>query len=286
MINFKHVLFLFFAIMFIFSGISFAQEEASGDKSKAEGKAGLEIPISFTYSSLYWWRGEVINDGAGLLWPGVGASFGDTGIELSLAAGVSQYCITKEDHDSIDSAKAYTEIDYGIAYSKEIQKLSIGAGITYIQYPLFDKADPEAIDSSFLEGNISLGVDTVLSPVVELFYDYYIKDRKGTDGKDVPTAEDYYAKFSVSHDIISTEDGFTLSAGAWIGYYNNPYYEASGWSDTGLSLGFSKDYNNLNVTSTFYYGRTLGKDFQEANKDAGAEIKDHFWCDFGLTYTL
>lgn len=287
MIKFKHVLFLFFTVLFIFCGISSVQAQNSAAETKAESEesAFLQIPLYFSYSSVYWWRGFVLNNEAGIFWPGLGLAIGDTGVEIRAIAGISEHWVTKED-DFSDTAKSCTEYDYGISYSKEFDSLSIGASLLYIQYPFFDEVDPEAIDPSFLEASVSLGVDTILSPSIEFYYDYFSEDRIGSDAKKVPTTEDYYAKLSVSHDIISTEDGFTFSARAWIGYYNDPYFEASGWSDAVISLGFAKDYNNLSAVSNLYYGRTIGKDFQNANEAAGVTVKNHFWCDFGLTYTL
>jgi hypothetical protein len=241
--------------------------------------------VSFSYSGTYWWRGYVLNDEAGTFWPGVGAVIGDTGLEINLAAGLSENWFTRE-AEIKDAAKSYTEIDYVISYSREIDKLSLGLSLMYYQYPFYDEADPEATDISYFEAGASCGYDTILSPSLELYYSYYPEDSVGSDGKNVPTAEDYYAKLSISHDIISTEDGFALSAGAWIGYYNNAYAEASGLSDAVISLGLSKDYDNLSAFSTLYYGRTIGKDFKDSNKESGVTVKDHFWCDFGLTYTL
>jgi hypothetical protein len=94
--------------------------------------------------------------------------------------------------------------------------------------------------------------------------------------------EDYYIKISVSQDIISTKDRFTFSITFWAGYYNTPYWEMKGWSDAVAKLGISKEHNNISFNSGFYYGRTLSKEFMRA---AGG-IKNHFWCDFGINYTI
>lgn len=286
MIKLKYILFFYFAIFFILSGISFAKAQDSKAETAAEDGAALEIPVSFTYSSLYWWRGFVCMEGAGVLWPGVGAVLGDSGIELNLTTGISDFWLTRDDSAVKDSAKSYTEIDYSISYSKEIDIVSISLGLLYYQYPYYDEVTADSADPSFAEGSVSVGIKTILSPTIEFYYDYYIEARKDAAGEDLPTAEDYYAKFSVSHNIISTDDGFSLSAGASIGYYNNAYYEASGLSDAIINLGFAKDYDNLSVKATMYYGRSIGKDFQDANESVGAARKNHFWCDFGLTYTL
>ncbi len=286
MIRLKHIFFLFIAAIFIFSSVSFAAAQEAAAEAEAEEEAALQFPVSFSYSSVYWWRGYVLSEEAGFFWPGVSAVLWNSGVELNITAGICENWFTEETSESEDWAKSYTEVDYTVSYSKEIDKLSLGFGLMYFQYPFYDEADPELIDPSYFEGSVTCGYDTILSPSLELYYDYFPEDSIGSDGKKVPTTEDYYIKLAVSHDIVSTEDGFALTAGAWIGYYNNAYYEASGLSDAVISLGLSKDYNNLSAFSDLYYGRTIGKDFRDANGEAGVTVKDHFWCDFGLTYTL
>lgn len=278
---------VFLSLLVLLSSV-FAFAEEAKEEAKEEA-ASVSVNAGVTYSSIYWWRGEVINYGAPVFFPEAGVSYGD--ISLSLLSGISQDWLTSENKNpdpndetkiSEKDAKILTEIDYVLAYSHEFEMFSIGAGIAYFQYPFFDEIDKEAKDPSFFEGSLSLTVNTLLSPTIDLYYDYYVEARLGEDGEEVPVSEDYYAKFSVSHDLISTEDGFALTLGAWAGYYNDPYYEVKGWSDAAGSLGFSKEYNGLTAASTFYYGRTLGKDFKLYNNGK----KNHFWCDFGISYSM
>ncbi|MFH0976980.1 MAG: hypothetical protein V1874_14450, partial [Spirochaetota bacterium] len=85
-------------------------------------------------------------------------------------------------------------------------------------------------------------------------------------------------------NLISTDDGFAFSLGAYVGYYNNAYFDMSGWSDAVATAGISKNYKNIAFISGFNYGRTLGKDFRECSYNLGK--KNHFWASFGVTATL
>ncbi|MFH0974226.1 MAG: hypothetical protein V1874_00415, partial [Spirochaetota bacterium] len=49
----------------------------------------ISVPVSFSYNSVYWWRGVELNgNGVGVLWPGIGLNYGD--LALSAAAGISE----------------------------------------------------------------------------------------------------------------------------------------------------------------------------------------------------
>ncbi len=275
----------------------------------AEKEAFLQIPVSASYSSIYWWRGGELNGkGVGVFWPGVGLVLGETGIELSYAAGISEDFFSVEKKSSTlhkDEEKAKTEFDYGISYSIDIGEiLSLGLGALYAQYPFYDAVDSTAIDPSFYEFSLSLGGNTFLSPAIDLYYDIYVEetytamtakqqavyqalgysqaqmDRQVKVDNATSTNEDYYISFSISHDLISTEDGFGFSLSGLIGYYNNAYLDLKGWSDYVITAGISKNYEDISFEGGFNYGRTLHKDFETD------DMKNHFWADFGVTYSL
>ena len=255
---------LILAFMFGFTGTN---------KAYSEEKA-YSIPVSMSYMSAYWWRGYVL-DGGGYFWPGVGFSYGD--LSISAAAGVPEEWITAEDSGTKKDNKALTEIDLGVAYSIDAGIVGIDLGVMYIGYPYYDAADKNADDYSFIEGSVTVTANTILSPYVSAYYDYYLEE----SADKTPTDEDYYVKLGVSQDLISTDDGFAFSLGAYVGYYNNAMADASGWSDAVVTASTSKDYKNVNFSASFNYGRVLGKDFEN---DEG--IKNYFWSTFGATVTL
>ncbi len=246
-------------------------------KNSSAEEAKLTVPVSFSYSSVYWWRGYELNGpGVGVLWPGAGITYGD--LSLTAAAGIAETWITAESSASEKSAKALTEIDLGAAYTINKDKFTLALGVMYVGYPYYDKADPTAVEASFIEGSAVLTLKTLLSPYVAFYYDYFLHERK----EETPVAEDYYVKAGVSHNLISTEDGFAFSLGGYVGYYNNAYFDMSGFSDAVLTAGISKSHKNISFNSSFNYGRTLGKDFRDYNSG----IKNHFWATFGASVTL
>jgi hypothetical protein len=246
----------------------------------ADEKA-IKVPVSFSYSSVYWWRGLQANGkGVGVLSPGIALEFGD--FSISYAALISENLISSESSVDEDKAKAKTEMDYGISFSRDLEAIILSVGVLYAHYHYYDEFESDATDPSFWEGSLAIGLNSILSPTIEFYYDYYIEAREGSDGDDVPVDEDYYIKLSLSQDLITTKDGFSFTISAWVGYYNNPYFEAEGWSDAVASMVISKEEGDLSFTAGFYYGRTLSRDFRQANSG----IKNNLWCDFGITYWL
>jgi len=251
----------------------------------------LKVPVGISYSSTYWWRGVELNGkGVGVIWPSAGLEFGDTGLSLSVAAGINEDYLVVNETGEPTEAKVYHEFDYGLAYSVSTGILSVDLGVMYIHYPFYDEADdsstdPPSTDPSFVEGSLGLGLDIPLSPALEVYYDYYVKE----SDEDTPQNEDYYVKFSIGHDLVST-DSFTFSMGAWGAYYNNAYFDAKGFSDAGVSLGTSSIYEGVEFTSAVYYARTLDSDF-EAEYDLDDDtrpsaLRNHLWAEFGVATTF
>lgn len=247
----------------------------------AEEGSSVSIPIGYTYSSTYWWRGaEFFGDGVGVHWGSIGLDY--MGFSLLFAAGLNEDHLVKEERADKDAAKTLHELDYVVSYTLETDMLALGLGVIYFQYPYYDEVDSTAVDPSFWEGYVTFGLKTVLNPKVEFYYDYFVEARKNTTGEELPVDEDYYVKFSLSQELYK-KDGFAFSISTWAGYYNNAYFKARGWSDAGGTLGFSKEAGSVSFSSNLYYARSLTKDFQGPE---GSIIKNHFWCDFGIGYTL
>jgi hypothetical protein len=134
--------------------------------AKAE-ESTVKIPISFSYSSVYWWRGVELNgDGVGVLWPGIGIEF--MGLSITYTSGISEDWITKETTAEEDAEKVKTEMDYGASFSTDRGMLSLGFGVMFVQYPYYDKVDKEATDPSFWEGSAFLRVNTILTPTLDI----------------------------------------------------------------------------------------------------------------------
>jgi len=59
-------------------------------------------------------------------------------------------------------------------------------------------------------------------------------------------------KFSLAQEFAKTNDS-AITLSAWIGYYNNAYADAKGFSDAGLRLGFLKDFSGTAFGAGLYY---------------------------------
>jgi hypothetical protein len=258
---------------------------APGKAIAEEGGSFLKVPVGLSYASTYWWRGVELNGkGSGVLWPSAGLVLGDTGISLLVAAGLNADYLLADRSGDHKYIRPTHEIDYGASFAKDLGDIaSFSLGILYAQYPFYDDNDPDALNPAFLEGSIGIGLKSVLNPRLDFYYDYYVKEKEET-----PRDEDYYVKFSLAQEFAKTNDS-AITLSAWIGYYNNAYADAKGFSDAGLRLGFLKDFSGTAFGAGLYYARSLDSDFQreyDPNGDGRGKIKNHVWVDFSMTRTL
>ena len=261
------------------------------ERLNAEESSVVEVPVSLSYYSTYWWRGIELNGKSnGVIWPGLGVKFPTVGLALKVAAGISQDYAQQSDKSTEElkankkSQKTLTEMDYGISYSTEFAKLvAFGIGVMYVHYPYYDAADTEtskAKNPSFWEGSLSLGLKVLLNPTVECFYDYYVEENNDKN----PRNADYYVKLSLTHNLIE-KDGFSLYISPWVGYYNNAYLKRKGWSDAGGTVGIKKDHGKASFGGFASYARSLDKDFQLEYAGIG-RLKNHIWAGFDMGYAF
>lgn len=258
---------------------------APGKAIAEEGGSFLKVPVGLSYASTYWWRGVELNGkGSGVLWPSAGLVLGNTGFSLLVAAGLNADYLSADRSGDHKYIRPTHEIDYGASFTKDLGDIaSFSIGILYAQYPYYDDYDSTALNPAFLEGSLGLGLKTILNPRLDFYYDYYVKEKEET-----PRDEDYYVKFSLAQEFAKTNDS-AITLSAWIGYYNNAYADAKGFSDAGLRLGFLKDFSGTAFGAGLYYARSLDSDFQreyDPNGDGRGKIKNHVWVDFSMTRTL
>jgi len=255
-------------------------------------ESAIRVPLSMSYNSTYWWRGVEINGkSVGVLWLGAGIQVGNTGLILNAYAALPEDYLIQTDktagphEDHYMTQKSITEFDYGATYETDIAGIAtLGLGAYYVHYAFFDEANPSAIDPSFIETSLSLALKTFLTPKITFYYDYFMEERTGRDGKPTPVNEDYYINFALSQALIEAQ-GFTFSVGGWVGYYNNAYLEASGWSDAGVTLGFTYSHGDASFGGNFNYARSLTEDFQVEYSDVGV-LKNHLWVEFDVSYKI
>jgi hypothetical protein len=272
-------------LVLVASAATIALLGTAGSGPAAAEDSFIRVPLGLSYSSSYWWRGIELNGkDVGVAWANAGLELGSTGITLFAAAGLSEDYLLYDNtgfEDYRQGQKSLSEFDYGVSYSVTVaEKVSIGLGAAYIHYPYYDALVKDATDPSFAEGSLSVGLKVPLNPTLSVYYDYYVEESAAKTPRD----EDYYARFSVSHDLLSKND-FTFTAGAWAGYYNNAYLEREGWSDAGLSLAIGFAAGDASFRGAAYYARSLSSDFQLEDADAG-KMKNHFWSEFGVSYKI
>ncbi len=259
---------------------------APGKARAEEGGSFFKIPVGLSYASTYWWRGvEVNGKGSGVLWPSVGLALGDTGLSLLVTAGLDMDYFSADTSRDRRAIRPYHEVDYCASFAKNLGAIaSFNVGALYAQYPFYDDNDSSATNPAFIEGSLGLGLKTVLNPRIDFYYDYFIKE----NADKFPHDEDYYAKFSLGQEFMKTADS-AVTVSAWVGYYNNAYLDAKGFSDAGLRLGFLKDFSGTVFAAGLYYARSLDSDFwKEYDPDGNGRgrIKNHVWADFSVTRTL
>ena len=259
---------------------------APGKAHAEEGGSFLKIPAGLSYASTYWWRGIELNGkGSGVLWPSVGLVLGDTGISLLVAAGLNADYLSADGSGDHKKIRPSHEVDYGASFAKDLGDIaSFSLGILYAQYPYYDDFDSAAVNPAFLEGSLGLGLKTILNPRVDLYYDYYVKE----SAAETPQDEDYYVKLSLAQEFAKTEDS-AITVSTWIGYYNNAYLGAEGFSDAGLRLGFLRVFSGTAFGAGRYYARSLDSDVwreYDPDENGKGKIKNHVWADFSITRTL
>ncbi len=259
---------------------------APGKVFAEEEGAFIKVPVGLGYASTYWWRGVEINGkGAGVLWPSAGLVFGNTGISLLVAAGLNADYLSADGSGDHKKIRPSHEVDYGASFAKDLCDIAaFSLGILYAQYPFYDDFNSAAVNPAFLEGSLGLGLKTILNPRVDFYYDYYVKEKP----EKTPQDEDYYVKFSLAQEFMKTADS-AVTVSAWVGYYNNAYIEARGFSDAGFRLGFLRDFSGTVFAAGLYYARSLDSDFwqeYDPDEDGRGRMKNHVWADFSVSRTL
>lgn len=270
--------------MFIFAAILLI----SMHNSILYANSVLSIPLSINYASTYWWRGVELNGrSVGVLWLGLGIELVGSGLTFNVYSAISQDYLSQSDSSDLEynmhkkTQKAKTEFDYGFNYEKTIAEMFvIGVGLYYIHYPFYDEDKNLNADPSFLEASLSFGAKTILNPKLIIYYDYYVEENDAQ----TPVNEDYYLNLSFSQSLLEYNE-FSFSLGCWIGYYNNAYLDAKGFSDAGISSGFSYVKGNATFNSVLYFARSLTKDFQIEYKSVGI-LKNHIWVEFEMIYKI
>ena len=188
---------------FIFSLISvasfgaFAQEAAPVEEAPAmeqEKDYALSFSVDQTLASKYVWRGLVYNENP------VNQGSATAALDTDLGTFSANIWYNLDLNDENDRQYSLTEVDYTLAWEKEFDMMTLGAGVINYDYPHGTFGD-----GSYTDIYASVGLNTILSPSIAVYYEV----------DDVNAA---YVSFGAGHDFEIEALNTTLSVGGTLGY--------------------------------------------------------------------
>ena len=230
---------------------------------------GIEVSGDFNVSSLYMWRGVML-DGDAVIQPG----FYLRSPESKLGRVKLGYWGSRdlENKDSLHSS----ETDFIFDYTYSFKYLDVSVGHTYYDFPDAAPADgaPRGWSREFYAGFTFPQV--FLTPSVYFYYDYGSKEDGGGDGSYTVLN---LAK-SLPFKVESMEMSLDLSG--HVGYNHRQYYAGDG-GDVGLSAGVSVPITkNLSIKPNANYAIPWGN----LSDDDKGNQKDRFYGGIYASYVF
>src|SRR4030042_5296170 len=196
------------------------------EEIKTSGYASVDV------MSNYVWRGFKLSNST-VVQPSVGISYGGFGANLW-----ANYDANLEEH---------TETDLTLNYSGSFNKFNVVAG--YIYYALDGAEDTQEL-------YFSVGYDTLLKPMLSLYYDF-------------DEGDGAFLIASIGHDIALSKE-FALSLGASASYNTNSEYSIGDYSgfhngevSASLRIPVMKSFT---LTPKMAYSFPLSNDAKDAMK--------------------
>ncbi len=228
-----------------------------GNPEGEEDGLPLSLEAEAGFYSKYIWRGLEINS-EGVFQPEVAISF------LGFGAGVwGNLDLT----DSLDNRGEFTEIDYILSYTLDLDFLSVGLAYLYYDYPDTDEEKTQEI-------GIFLEAGEELQGSLEIYYDF--------DG-----AEGAYCKPALGWRFEAGGIGLTPSIGlGWGSVKYNEYYfgeRVNSLVDLEVKLAADADvYGGIYISATGAYYTLLESDLRGAVEEG----KDGFWGGAALGFAF
>jgi hypothetical protein len=187
---------------------------------RAEIPVGVDAEVSGV--SKYIWRGMEVNEDF-VIQPSITASVGPVSFNVWGNMDTTDY---GKEAGYGDKAGEFTEIDLTLDYTFSYKIASFDVGV--INYTF-----PNSVGESTYEGYLSVGLDTILSPTLSLYYDF-------------DEINGFYGNFAISHSF-KLSDIVSLDLSSSIGYgssnFNDGYFgdDSAGFVDfnIGASLPFT-----------------------------------------------
>ena len=258
---------------FIFSLISvasfgaFAQEAAPVEEAPAmeqEKDYALSFSVDQTIATKYVWRGIVYNKNQ------VNQGAVTAGLDTDLGTFSANVWYNLDLHDENDEELEFTEVDYTIAWEKEFDIMTLGAGVIHYDYP------SETFGSATTDVYASVGLNIILNPSVTAYYDF-------------DNVNGAYISFGAGHDFEIEALNTTLSLGGALGYANSGQSGNfgddfdGGFTDAALTASLLFDITESLSISPFVTATTL---LDDARNDVNNNGNDSIYAGVSLSYTF
>ncbi|MDD5565430.1 MAG: hypothetical protein PHG31_00845 [Candidatus Omnitrophica bacterium] len=253
------------------AGIIFlcAHGSVSAQQEGILSSAGFEVSGDVTVSSIYMWRGIML-DADPVVQPGIYVRSPESKYgRVKLGLWMSR------DMHNEDALKS-SETDYIFDYTYNFPSLDVSVGHTYYEFPDIAPADGSTGGFS-REVYAGLAFPRVLlSPSLYYYYDYGKKDDGGGEGS--------YTVINAAYCIPFKLKGYALSFDlvGHIGYNNKQYYGGKG-GDAAIGAGINIPLaKNLSCKPTINYSLPWGSLSDKKNGNQ----KNRFFTGLYLSYSF
>lgn len=206
---------------------------------------GLEFSGDVNFSSLYMWRGIML-DGDAVVQPGFYIRSPESKLgRIKLGIWLNH------DLQNKDSLKS-SETDYILDYTYSFPSIALSTGFIYYDFP--DGAPVDGAPRAFsreVYGGIAF-TKLLLSPSIYYYYDFGRKVDGGGEGS--------YAVLNLSHSIpfVMSKYNMSLDLSGHVGFNNKQYYRGKG-GDAALGAGVTMPlYKNLTCKPNINYSMPWG----------------------------
>ena len=253
-----------FGLISVASFGAFAQETSPAEEAapamEQEKDYALSFSIDQSIQSKYVFRCIAINDEV------VNQGAATAAFDTDLGTFSANIWYNLDLHDENDDQYDFTQVNYNLGWEKELDILTLGAGLIQYQFP-------QASSGNTTEIYASVGVNMILSPSVTVYHD-------------VDNVSSTYISLGAGHDFEIEALNTTLSIGGTLGHagsgsdttYGDKF--DGGLTDAALTASLLFDITESLSLSPFITVTTLLDDARN-NDD-----NDNIFAGVNLSYTF
>ena len=241
-----------FGLISIASFGAVAQEAVPAQEAPAreqEKDYALSLTLDQSLASKYVWRGILRNENL------VNQGGVTAGLDTDLGTFSANIWYNMDLHDENDEEFTFTQVNYTIAWEKEFDMMTLGAGVISYTFP-----EDTFSDESGTEVYASVGLNIILSPSVTAYYE-------------VDSVNAAYISFGLGQDFEIEALNTTLSIGGALGYAGGGNSENfgddfdGGFTDASLTASVTFDITESLRISPFITGTELIDDARNQKED-------------------